>query len=310
MGPRRGRLAGRLSRPGRGAAGSLAASPRRRTRGAARRGARARRALRRAARRRRSRDPARRHALAVAQLLRLLPGKLVGSVDPRRAALRRPRRAGHAVGDQPGLHRARGARARLAGGHDGAARGLQVRWTRRGRDPGQRVERGAVRHPGGARARHRRPFQSRAVAMASWSPTLRPRPTPRSPRASGSRASAPTTCAWSRSIGEFAMRPDDLARRIDDDRAAGSTPFFVCAHRGHHVVAGDGSAARDRGDLPRARRVAPRRRRDGGHRRALPRAAPLPRRRRARRQLLLRSAQVDVHQLRLHLSCGWRIAAR
>ena len=37
------------------------------------------------------RDPARRHALAVAQLLRLLPGQRLRPLDPRRAALRRPR---------------------------------------------------------------------------------------------------------------------------------------------------------------------------------------------------------------------------
>ena len=45
---------------------------------------------------------------------------------------------------------------------------------------------------------------------------------------------------------DFAMRPDDLARQIDADLAAGLTPFFVCAHRRHHVVPGHGSAARDR----------------------------------------------------------------
>ena len=40
-----------------------------------------------------------------------------------------------------------------------------------------------------------RPFQSRAVATASWSPTPPPRPTPRWRRASRSPASAPTTFA-------------------------------------------------------------------------------------------------------------------
>ena len=65
------------------------------------------RALRRgAARPRRDRDPARDHPLAVAQLLRLLSGQRLRAGDPRRPALGRARRPGHALGHQPRLHRA------------------------------------------------------------------------------------------------------------------------------------------------------------------------------------------------------------
>ena len=55
------------------------------------------------------------HALAAPVLLRLLPRQRQRPRDPRRPALLRPRRAGHAVGDLARGHRARDARARLDG---------------------------------------------------------------------------------------------------------------------------------------------------------------------------------------------------
>ncbi len=109
---------------------------------------------------------------------------------------------------------------------------------------------------------------------------------------------------------DFAMRPDELAAAHRRGPSGGIDAVLRVRHGGHHLVQGDRSAARDRRDLPRPRPLAARRRRDGGHRRALPGVPLHPRRRRARRQLLLQPAQVDVHQLRLRLSSGWPIAAR
>ena len=67
----------------------------------------------RAARRRRDRH-ARTHALAVAELLRLLPRQRLGPVHPRRSPLVGARGSGHAVGHESSVHRARDARAGLA----------------------------------------------------------------------------------------------------------------------------------------------------------------------------------------------------
>ena len=91
--------------------------------------------------------PARRHPLAVAELVRLLPRQRLRSGDPRRPRVVRPRRAGDALVDQPGLHRGRDARPRLAGAAHGAAGPLPVERARRRRHPGHGVERQPVRHP-------------------------------------------------------------------------------------------------------------------------------------------------------------------
>src|SRR5262245_45142541 len=65
---------------------------------------RARRAVRGRAPRPGGGDPAGRDPLAVAQLLRLLPGQRLRALDPRRAAVGGPGRAGDALVDQPRLH--------------------------------------------------------------------------------------------------------------------------------------------------------------------------------------------------------------
>ena len=107
------------------------------------------------------------HALAASELLRLLPGQRHVPVDPGRAGLRRSRRAGHALGHQPGVHRGRAGRPRLDGRAAGAARPLPQH-RRRGRGhPGQRVQRHAVRHPRRSRAGHRRPLQRRGRQRAT-----------------------------------------------------------------------------------------------------------------------------------------------
>ena len=98
-------------------------------------------------------DPAGDHALAVAELLRLLPGQRVGPGDPRRPALLGSGRAGDALGDQPRLHRTRDARPRLARRDARSAASGSARPRRRRRDPGHRLERSALRPSGGARAR-------------------------------------------------------------------------------------------------------------------------------------------------------------
>ena len=72
------------------------------------------RAVRRPARRPRRAGRAGPDALAAPALLRLLPGQLVAGGDPRRPALQRHRRAGDDLGDQPGGHRDRAGRRRLA----------------------------------------------------------------------------------------------------------------------------------------------------------------------------------------------------
>ena len=87
------------------------------------------------------------------------PSNNSGPVDPRRPALRRPGRAGHALGHQPGVHRTGNPRARLARRSDGPAAGLQVDVDRRRRDPGQRLVGHALCHPCRPRACHRRPRQ-------------------------------------------------------------------------------------------------------------------------------------------------------
>ena len=149
--------------------------------------ARTRRALRRRAARRRPDHHARSHALAVAELLRLLPGQRLGSVDPGRSALLRPGGAGHALGDQPRLHRARNPRARLAGRPARTAGAVPVEHGRRRRHPGQRVQQHAHRAPRSARARQRRRGQRtrrrpRFTAAAAHRLHVPATPTPRSRR--------------------------------------------------------------------------------------------------------------------------------
>ena len=98
---------------------------------------------------------------------------------------------------------------------------------------------------------------------------------------------------------EFAMNPQSLAALVEADRAAGLTPFFVCATRGTTSSMAFDPTAADRRDLPRCRRLAARRRGDGRDRRPRARVSLGQRRSRAGRQLLHQPAQVDGDQLRL-----------
>ena len=96
-----------------------------------------------------------------------------------------------------------------------------------------------------------------------------------------------------------AARPAGRGHR---GRPGGRPPPVLRLRDGrHHLVDGHRSARRDRPHLPRARPLAARRRRPGRHGRPLPRVPLPPRRPGTGRQLLLQSAQVDVHQLRLRL---------
>ncbi len=109
------------------------------------------------------------------------PSQQFGAVNSRRTAFRRAGRAGHAVGDQPGVHGTRNARARLAGRDARLARGnfLSTQQRRR-RDSGHGIERLAVR---AARRRANAPRIAQrtiAAATATWSPTPRRKRTRRS----------------------------------------------------------------------------------------------------------------------------------
>jgi aromatic-L-amino-acid decarboxylase len=98
---------------------------------------------------------------------------------------------------------------------------------------------------------------------------------------------------------QFAMRPELLEKTIEEDKRAGRIPFFVCA-----TVGTTSSLAFD--PLPAIGEICKR------HNlwlhvdaamagTAVFRVSLHPERPGARRQLLLRRAQVDVHQFRLHL---------
>ena len=88
-----------------------------------------------------------------------------------------------------------------------------------------------------------------------------------------SPASARQPARRSRSTATSPCAPTRSPRQIAADRAAGLRAVLRLRHRGHHLVAGDRPGARDRRDLPRRGPVAARRRGDGRHRGALPRAA-------------------------------------
>ena len=112
----------------------------------------------------------------------LLPGQQLRAVHPGRAAFRRARRAGHALGHQPRLHGTGNARARLDGRDARPAGEVQIDRRRRRRDPGHRLQRRAVRLAGGARTGHRLAVQRARLRRAGWWPTPPPRPIPRSRR--------------------------------------------------------------------------------------------------------------------------------
>ena len=100
----------------------------------------------------------------------------------------------------------------------------------------------------------------------------------------------------------FAMRPEALARQIEQDIKAGLIPCFVCATVGTTSSNAIDPVREIAAHLPRPQSLAARGFRHERHGRALP-GIPLHQRWRGiRRQLLLQPAQMDVHQLRLQLS--------
>ena len=184
--------------------------------------------------------------------------------------------------------------ARLAAPDDRPARGL------RRRDPGSRIERHAVRDPGGARAGDRlaRPTRTGSAPARRSSSTPRRRRTPRSRRRSGSPGSAAAACAWSRPTTTSRCVPMRSRRRsARTGRRAGCRPAWW--RRSARPASARRPAAPDRRDLPRARPLSARRCRLGRQRAAARGAALDDRGRRGRRQLRVQPAQVAAHQLRL-----------
>ena len=249
------------------------------------------------------------HALAAPRLLRLLPGQHLRPLGARRPGERRARRAGHVLGDQPGRHRARAARA-----------GLVRRAARPARSPSA--------PPAPAAASSRTPAPG-----PTWSPCSPPCTGPARARPSGSgvepeRAtvyvSAETHSSMEKAVriaglgsdavrivevdGDLAMRPGALAARLERgrrprvhpraglrDRRARRRPTAVdplAAHRarsaGDHGVWLHVDAAY------------------AGVDRRSPRAARPAGRRGVGRQLHHRRAQVAAHRLRRHAVLGRR----
>ena len=81
-----------------------------------------------------------------------------------------------------------------------------------------------------------------AARAASWSPTARRRPTRRCEK--DLRVAGIPHLRTIEVDDAYAMRPDELARQIAADRAAGLRPFFCCASLGTTVVAGVRPGAR------------------------------------------------------------------
>ena len=275
--------------------------------------ARAWRTLRRRAARCRRDRPSRSHALAVAQLLRLLSGQRFRSLDPRRPPLLRSRGPGHALGDQPRVHRARDPCARLAGRSARAAGAVPLDRGRRRRHPGQRIEQYADGASHSPRARERRRGQPAR---------RRPRPHGRAGAAAHRLHLAPRPLLdreGGEDRGPGAREPAARRRRrpsLDARRRAGGgdrrrsrSRGDACdglRDRGHDVVGRRGSAARHRRTLPPRGDLAPRRCRARGQRHHLPRAPGPDRRGGLCRQLYRQPAQVAAHQLRLQLLLGCR----
>ena len=97
----------------------------------------------------------------------------------------------------------------------------------------------------------------------------------------------------------FAMQADALATMIEADRAAGLTPFFVCATRGTTSSMAFDPTPADRRGLWRCPDLVARRRGDERDGSTGAGAALGQRRHRARRQLLHQRPQVDGRQRRL-----------
>ena len=257
--------------------------------------------LRRGARRPRPGRGPGRDALAAPGVARLLPDRCVRPVGAGRPRVVGARRAGDALVDVAGVHRARDARPRLDGRAARAARPLPLRRRRRRRDRGVGVRRHAVRAAGGALAgRRRRTVRSPAGVHLDAGPQLdreggahrraAARPAPAGRRRRRASRCGPTRWRprWPRTAPPASRRsswsPTSAPRRRPPSIRC---PPIADAVRG-------------------ARRVAPRRRRPRRVRAGVPGAAVDRRRRRAGRQLLHEPAQVAVHQLRLRLLLGGR----
>ena len=213
--------------------------------------------------------------LAAPGLVRVLPRQRERPEHPRRARQRRPRHAGDAVVDGPGLHGARDARARLARRPARSAAGVPVGLHRRRRDPALGVGRGAVRDRRGARAGGRRSGLAGGVLLDPDALLGREGSARR-------RHPAPPLDRGRRRVRDAAGR----ARAADRGRPRRrADAVLLLRHARHDVVARVRPGGRDRRGLPRRRRLAPRRRGDGGRRRHLPGAPVAERRPRARRQL-------------------------
>ena len=240
------------------------------------------------------------HPVAAPELLRLLPVEQLVPVDPRRAADRRHRRAGHELDHVAGMHRTRNADARL---DDRAARPARRPSARRastvaGSSRARRARR--CSSPSSPRAGGPPPARSTPTATRrSSSPTPPRRPTRASRRACASPGSAPTGSVPCRTTTRSPMRPDALDAMIAADRAAGLVPFFVCATRGTTSSLAFDPTPAIGAVLPPRERLAARRRGDVRHRRARTRVPVGQRRPRPRRFVLHQPAQVDGHQLRL-----------
>ena len=135
-----------------------------------------------------------RHALAVAQLFCLLPGKHLRSGDPGRPDLLRAGRAGHVVGDQPRLHRAGDACNGLDGGTARPAGALQID-IQRGRRNRHSASSATLCALLIARSGRRSLLRTSADLMGGWWRTPPARRTHRLRRRSRSPASGAKTCA-------------------------------------------------------------------------------------------------------------------
>ena len=228
------------------------------------------------ARRPRRADPARHHALAAPVVLRLLPGQRERPVHSRRPARVRTRRAGHALVDLAGGHRARDPRPGLAARDARPARAASAR-------------------------------TGRAAASSSTRPPT-PRWSPCSPRCTAPAAERPNatasasarftvyTSSQTHSSVEKACRIAGLGsaalRKLDVDPAdhGGAARTPARADRGRR---------RGRPDPGAGRRVGRR------HRHRRDRSDPRARRDRARvRRLAARRRRLGRRRARSARSCG------
>ena len=171
-----------------------------------------------------------RHALAAPRLLRLLPRQHVRPVGARRPGLRRSRRPGHVVGDQPGGHRARAARPRLVRRPPGPARLVPLHRHRRRRGAGLQLRRQPRRAAGRAAPAPAAAPPSATASSPSGPPSTSPRrPTPPWRRPSASPGSAATPSASWRSTATSPCAPAPSRPGWSATSPAATRPVLVCA---------------------------------------------------------------------------------